>query len=451
MAKENKPVNPPTGSGQAGKKQQKKSKSDNEKKVDDTKAGNIDELRKKIMEQHADKKQETKDSQPESIEELRKKIFERHSSLKKEVKDAETETVDEMRKRLIQQAADSKAEQERAEELPEKEADIKATKEEPIPEGLTEEEKTAKEAADKEKKEVEEQEAKAKKIAEEKEEANRIAEEARAKREEEEKAKQMAEEQEAKRVEGEKAKQMTEEQEAKRVEEEKEKAKRIEEAVDKKTEEKEVLVEEFVLDSSKIDEQVEMEEESAVKVKKSNKGILIIISIVVLLVAGTGIYFYFNQPQWDTLIAKIGFDKEIKTSSKAPDKVKTTELPSKSEAKIDTVKKDTLIKPVVEPVAEKEDIIDISDPNDKWGLKRPCYIVSHSAFRTQKYSKIETAKLKDMGYNAGYYWIPDYRTGGNIFFKVYVGPFNSWQEAEQMLPEVKKLRADAYVMKVWAK
>ena len=139
MAKENKPVNPPTGSGQAGKKQQKKYQSDNEKKVGDNKAGNIDELRKKIIEQHADKKQETKDSQPESIDELRKKIFERHSSLKKETNDAETETVDEMRKRLIQQAADSKAEQERTEELPEKEGDIKATKEEPIPDRLTEE------------------------------------------------------------------------------------------------------------------------------------------------------------------------------------------------------------------------------------------------------------------------------------------------------------------------
>lgn len=389
MAKENKPMDPTTGSGQAGKKQQKKSQSDNEKKVDDTKAGNIDGLRKKIIEQHPDKKQETGDSKAESIEELRKKIFERHASLKKEVKDTETETVDEMRKRLIQQAAASKAEQERTEELPEKEGDIKATKEEPIPDKLTEEKKI-----------------------------------------EEEKAKTIAKEQETEKL---------KEETMSKVTGEEERAERGE---------KEVLVEEFVLDSSKIDEQVEMEEESVVKVKKSKKGILIIISIVVLLVAGTGIYFYFNQPQWNTLIAKIGFDKDIKTSSKAPDKAKITELPSKPEAKIDTVKKDILIEPVDEPVAEKEDI---SDPNDKWGLKRPCYIVSHSAFYTEKYSKIETAKLKDMGYNVGYYWIPDYRRGGNTFFKVYFGPFNSWQEAEQMLPEVKKLKADAYVMKVWAR
>ena len=55
--------------------------------------------------------------------------------------------------------------------------------------------------------------------------------------------------------------------------------------------------------------------------------------------------------------------------------------------------------------------------------------------------------LEALGYDAGIYWIPKYFTGGRELFKVYVGPYKTPEEAQAILPAIKKLQPDAYVMK----
>ncbi|MCQ2608266.1 MAG: hypothetical protein MJ197_06225 [Bacteroidales bacterium] len=45
----------------------------------------------------------------------------------------------------------------------------------------------------------------------------------------------------------------------------------------------------------------------------------------------------------------------------------------------------------------------------------------------------------------GYYWIDDARKDGEKLFKIYIGPFDTKEEAEKVLPSIQAKRADAHV------
>ena len=84
--------------------------------------------------------------------------------------------------------------------------------------------------------------------------------------------------------------------------------------------------------------------------------------------------------------------------------------------------------------------------DNKWGLTTPCYLVSYLSLGNEDKAMKEAAKLQNLGFEAGYYWIPDITTGGAELFKVYVGPFSTRTGAEAKLPGVKKIENKAYIV-----
>ena len=161
----------------------------------------------------------------------------------------------------------------------------------------------------------------------------------------------------------------------------------------------------------------------------------IIISIIVILIGGISIYFYLNPAKWNGFTSAItpGSDTTVKgvTDTSAGKDIDSASVDSTAK-KMDTTTKNT------EP---EEDI-------NKWGLRRPCFVISHSAYTKEPSAEKVTEKLFDMGFNSGYYWIPDYKPGGKKLFKVYVGPYQTRKDAKAMLSAVKKIQPDAYITKV---
>jgi hypothetical protein len=78
----------------------------------------------------------------------------------------------------------------------------------------------------------------------------------------------------------------------------------------------------------------------------------------------------------------------------------------------------------------------------------PSWIIAFSANTKKPLANTNYSTLEALGYDAGIYWIPKYFPGGSEMYKVYVGPYKSAQEAESMLPAIKNLQPDAYVLKI---
>jgi cell division protein FtsN len=85
---------------------------------------------------------------------------------------------------------------------------------------------------------------------------------------------------------------------------------------------------------------------------------------------------------------------------------------------------------------------------DKWGLKRPCFVISAGNFSTEDKAKVEKAKLVKNGFKSGYFYIPDYQSDGQPLFKVYVGPFKTRDEADKLKASVKKVQPGAFTSEV---
>mgnify|MGYP001035817961 FL=1 len=84
----------------------------------------------------------------------------------------------------------------------------------------------------------------------------------------------------------------------------------------------------------------------------------------------------------------------------------------------------------------------------KGEFELPSWIIAFSANSKKPLANTNYSTLEALGYDAGIYWIPKYFPGGSEMYKVYVGPYKSAQEAESMLPAIKNLQPDAYVMKI---
>lgn len=80
-------------------------------------------------------------------------------------------------------------------------------------------------------------------------------------------------------------------------------------------------------------------------------------------------------------------------------------------------------------------------------LTRPAWIISVSSVNKEGIAKARVNELRAAGNTADYYWIPDYVSEGNRYFKVFVGPFATKAEAQNYLSS-HELAADAYVLKV---
>ncbi len=92
--------------------------------------------------------------------------------------------------------------------------------------------------------------------------------------------------------------------------------------------------------------------------------------------------------------------------------------------------------------AKKERIV------TKGKLQTPCWIISYSSISNEAVAIKTVATLSTQGKKCGYYWIPDYVSGGPKLFKVYIGPYSTKEEAASDLPAIKQDVSGAYVAEV---
>lgn len=156
----------------------------------------------------------------------------------------------------------------------------------------------------------------------------------------------------------------------------------------------------------------------------SKKGL--IIALVVLAIVAGGAAYYFT-----TLDVK---PKDIPE----PEVVDTTPAVDTVQVQLDAL--DEKLEKVVEEVK--------AEPANKWGLSKPCYVISHSSMKSEKFALKTVNKLERAGFKTGYYWIPDLGPGGNEYYKVYVGPFATEQAAIDQLYEVRKHSKLAYIVEM---
>jgi len=84
----------------------------------------------------------------------------------------------------------------------------------------------------------------------------------------------------------------------------------------------------------------------------------------------------------------------------------------------------------------------------KGDFEIPCWIVAFSANNKKPLANMNYSALEALGFDAGIYWIPKYFPDGKSMYKVYVGPYKTPGEAEAILPQIKNLQPDAYIMKI---
>lgn len=101
-----------------------------------------------------------------------------------------------------------------------------------------------------------------------------------------------------------------------------------------------------------------------------------------------------------------------------------------------------------DPDTKKTDI-EKPEADDRSGkLKTPCFIISCAAVARETDARAQTGSLSRRGFDAAYLWIPDYDPAGKPLYKVYVGPYYSRSEAENVLPRVKAASSGAYVQQL---
>lgn len=170
----------------------------------------------------------------------------------------------------------------------------------------------------------------------------------------------------------------------------------------------------------------------------SNKKSLVLV-LILLLVFATGItVVYFTQPE---LINGIIGSKESeldKTDAEIEEKI------GKLSEEIDQIVKEL-------PKEESaEELLDKKEPKvaSSFTLNTPCYIVSHSSLKSEKYAKRIVEIMQEKGLSCGYYWIPDYKPNGAKFYQVYYGPYKSKSDARNDLSKLRYYSPRAYVIHV---
>ncbi len=205
--------------------------------------------------------------------------------------------------------------------------------------------------------------------------------------------------------------------------------------------------------------------------KKINKGLLWAIIAAAVIIIMVAVYIFippvkksvnalFTKSETitqTTIIDKTETTAELVTDAEDDDLLKETTT-NKNKADVRNTKEeevvaeptpkpvkkiDTPAKPVQKPVQEQ-----VAAGTNKWGLNTPTFIISHSAFSKEDAAKKMVAELKTMGFNSGYYYIPDINPSGNKMYKVYAGSFEQRSQADEILAKVKNVNPDAYIEKV---
>jgi cell division septation protein DedD len=178
-------------------------------------------------------------------------------------------------------------------------------------------------------------------------------------------------------------------------------------------------------------------------------------------------YKNFRKPEPDPYLypqAKAG-KKETAYTPKKPVETYTAPKPTYSEPIIEEEKivAETPAKSIAESVTETEpatpevkevapakaEIKPVAEPekpaaNGK--LPTPSFLVVCTAMAKETDAKAFMMKLASEGYEAGSLWIPDYEPQGKKLYRVYVGPFDTKEEAQDILPDIKTDYKFAYLL-----
>ncbi|MDZ4845014.1 MAG: SPOR domain-containing protein [Chitinophagales bacterium] len=85
------------------------------------------------------------------------------------------------------------------------------------------------------------------------------------------------------------------------------------------------------------------------------------------------------------------------------------------------------------------------DASTQTGVQRKKYYIGYSAVSSEETAKKTAAELRRKGFdNAGYFYIPNYEPSGKSLYRIYVGPFNSIEAAEEMIVNVRSENPNAY-------
>lgn len=80
-------------------------------------------------------------------------------------------------------------------------------------------------------------------------------------------------------------------------------------------------------------------------------------------------------------------------------------------------------------------------------LPVPCYVIVSGSFSTERAAQDKARELKQKGLDADYYHCPDYERGCKLNYRVYVGPYTTGTEADNMLGRVRAKVPGAW--KLW--
>lgn len=151
------------------------------------------------------------------------------------------------------------------------------------------------------------------------------------------------------------------------------------------------------------------------------------------------------------------YSPSIKKDDKTVEKPKTTitEKQVKAEPKKTTAAEENKItqqkeKPPVKASSKKQTVTNLSGVHIKKGdISLPAYFVACSAVKSENFALKKVSELKASGFDASYYWIPDFVSYGSPYFKVVIGPFSTRMEAmKKLTPVQERAEFDAYVLEL---
>lgn len=183
---------------------------------------------------------------------------------------------------------------------------------------------------------------------------------------------------------------------------------------------------------------------------KKKYGLYLVGIVVLILLLSSVVYyvfFYKSSPDKSTKqTAKTQQTTVVKKETKAdPEKTATAKTNKQATTNQTTSK--------TPPPAKKETqtVTPIlgSAHLKKGDIQLPAYFVACYAVKKEAFAQEKVNKLKDKGFDAKYYWIPDFVSDGNTYYKVVIGPYSTRNKAMEMLtPVQEKAEFDAYVLEL---
>lgn len=162
--------------------------------------------------------------------------------------------------------------------------------------------------------------------------------------------------------------------------------------------------------------------------KKKKDGLFPILLLIIALLCG-GIWYYWSH-------------KQVKPAAVAP--VVDTTTVVKEEVPVD-IPKEPMVIDTVPPAEPTPPPFDFGRVATKIKVPRNWLI----GFRATPDEVLAIKTVAELSYvdslPCGYYWINDARKNGEKLFKIYIGPFDTKEEAEKELPKIQAKRADAHV------